>query len=142
MVIERALARGLSVLLGGALIAVLCATTSVVQAGGGAKVSELKVEVCHIPPDDPANPQSITVGARAVQSHLDHGDSLGECAGSCGPVHAACTQETAATCCTGLCSTFPGQGCCLPAGTSPCDGNDPGSCCSGACEILPVNRCL
>jgi len=38
-----------------------------------------KVLVCHLPPGNPGNPQTICVGAPAVPAHLDHGDYLGEC---------------------------------------------------------------
>ena len=38
-----------------------------------------KVVVCHIPPGNPANAHTISIGAPAVDAHLAHGDSLGEC---------------------------------------------------------------
>jgi hypothetical protein len=38
-----------------------------------------KVTVCHVPPGNPAHSFSISVSENAVQSHLDHGDFLGEC---------------------------------------------------------------
>jgi hypothetical protein len=39
-----------------------------------------KVTICHIPPGNPGNPQTITVGAPAVPAHLaEHGDSIGSC---------------------------------------------------------------
>ena len=38
-----------------------------------------KVVVCHIPPGNPANAHTITVGAPAVRAHLAHGDTLGAC---------------------------------------------------------------
>lgn len=38
-----------------------------------------KVTICHIPPGNPSNAQTITVGAAAVNAHLNHGDTLGEC---------------------------------------------------------------
>lgn len=37
------------------------------------------VTICHIPPANPSNVQTITVGAAAVNAHLNHGDTLGEC---------------------------------------------------------------
>jgi len=40
-----------------------------------------KVTICHIPPGNPSNAQTITVGAAAVNAHLNHGDTLGECEG-------------------------------------------------------------
>lgn len=45
--------------------------------GAGAE----KVTICHIPPGNPANAHTIVVGAPAVQAHLAHGDSVGECGG-------------------------------------------------------------
>lgn len=38
-----------------------------------------EVTICHIPPGNPSNAQTITVGASAVNAHLNHGDTLGEC---------------------------------------------------------------
>ncbi|HME89943.1 MAG TPA: hypothetical protein VKE49_00860 [Myxococcaceae bacterium] len=44
-----------------------------------------KVTICHIPPGNPANAHTITVGAPAVRAHLAHGDHLGACAGDVPP---------------------------------------------------------
>jgi hypothetical protein len=38
-----------------------------------------KVTICHVPPGNPANAHTITVGASAVDAHLAHGDYLGKC---------------------------------------------------------------
>lgn len=38
-----------------------------------------KQTVCHIPPGNPANAHTISVGSPAVQAHLAHGDRLGGC---------------------------------------------------------------
>lgn len=38
-----------------------------------------KVEVCHIPPDDPENAHEINVNEKALPAHLAHGDILGAC---------------------------------------------------------------
>ena len=38
-----------------------------------------KVELCHIPPDDPLNPQTICVALISVAEHLAHGDMLAAC---------------------------------------------------------------
>ena len=38
-----------------------------------------KVTICHLPPGNPANAHTISVGASAVPAHLDHGDSIGAC---------------------------------------------------------------
>ena len=50
-----------------------CAITSADDAG--------KTTICHIPPGNPNNPQTIKVGASAVNPHLAHGDYLGVCGG-------------------------------------------------------------
>ena len=38
-----------------------------------------KVTICHIPPGNPEKLHTIRVGAPAVDSHLSHGDELGDC---------------------------------------------------------------
>lgn len=38
-----------------------------------------KVTICHIPPGNEDNPQTITISENAVQAHLDHGDHEGAC---------------------------------------------------------------
>jgi len=43
------------------------------------------VTLCHVPPGNPANAHTITVGAPAVKAHLRHGDHLGACDGSSEP---------------------------------------------------------
>src|SRR5262245_38994447 len=45
--------------------------------------AEKKVTLCHLPPGNPANPQTITVAEAAVSAHLAHGDRLGACAAAC-----------------------------------------------------------
>jgi hypothetical protein len=40
---------------------------------------EEKETICHIPPGNPSNAQTIRVGASAVPAHLAHGDTLGPC---------------------------------------------------------------
>jgi hypothetical protein len=44
------------------------------------QAGSLKVTICHIPPGNPANAHTITVGIAAVPAHLAlHGDTIGEC---------------------------------------------------------------
>lgn len=43
-----------------------------------------KVIICHIPPGNPENNHAIEVSINAVNAHLAHGDSLGDCNGSDG----------------------------------------------------------
>ncbi|HNB50581.1 MAG TPA: DUF5666 domain-containing protein [Anaerolineales bacterium] len=44
-------------------------------------IGDDKVTICHIPPGNPGNAHTITVGASAVDAHLAHGDHLGPCTG-------------------------------------------------------------
>ena len=41
--------------------------------------SEQQVTICHRPPGNPQNVQTIAVGQSAVPAHLGHGDTLGAC---------------------------------------------------------------
>ncbi len=53
------------------------------QSGGNLGM----VTLCHYPPGNTGNPQTITVGAPAVSTHLMlHGDTLGACPGDNTPV--------------------------------------------------------
>jgi hypothetical protein len=58
-----------------------------------AMAEEAKVDVCHIPPGNPGNAHTITIGESAVAAHLDHGDVLGPCgsARSDSGMSSACT---------------------------------------------------
>jgi hypothetical protein len=42
--------------------------------------SAKKVTICHLPPGNPENAHTLSVGAPAVKAHLAHGDYLGACA--------------------------------------------------------------
>ncbi len=37
------------------------------------------VTICHIPPGNPDNKHTISIGQSAVKAHLGHGDTLGDC---------------------------------------------------------------
>jgi hypothetical protein len=41
-----------------------------------------KATICHIPPGNPANRKTLSVGASAVPAHLGHGDTMGPCSGA------------------------------------------------------------
>ncbi|MCH8165480.1 MAG: filamentous hemagglutinin N-terminal domain-containing protein [Planctomycetes bacterium] len=51
------------------------------SSGGPGGGGQEKVTICHIPPGNPDNAHTITVGAPAVDPHIDHhGDTVGACA--------------------------------------------------------------
>jgi hypothetical protein len=56
---------------------------------GGSPGSGHKVTICHIPPGNPGNAHTISVGAPAVPAHLAHGDHLGPC----GPGESHCGDQ-------------------------------------------------
>jgi len=45
----------------------------------GAIADEVKVDVCHVPPENPANAHTITISKDALGAHLEHGDRVGSC---------------------------------------------------------------
>ena len=56
------------------------------QASNASQQSEPgKQTICHVPPGNPGNPQTISVSTSAVATHLAHGDSLGACDTGSGP---------------------------------------------------------
>ena len=54
------------------------ATPTTIPGGGGGG-EERKITICHIPPGNPQNPQTITVGISALPAHVAHGDTVGAC---------------------------------------------------------------
>lgn len=104
----------------------------VVQAPA-AGAGTTKVTICHVPPGNPANAHTITVGAPAVKAHLAHGDTIGACGsgvdgggggggesdggsggggGGCGAIGDPCTGLD--QCCAGLA--------CVDDAANPCTG--------------------
>jgi hypothetical protein len=57
----------------------LAATPALAQSQGLGGDDRGKVTICHVPPGNPDNQHTISVGASAVAAHLAHGDYLGEC---------------------------------------------------------------
>jgi hypothetical protein len=61
------------------------------QAGGQNNVNSAGSQggdtqaVCHVPPGNPDNAHTIVISVNAVQTHLDHGDTLGPCPEEPGP---------------------------------------------------------
>ena len=58
-----------------------------------AAAEEKKVDICHIPPGSPENAHTITISENALDTHLDHGDTLG----ACGPAEGGKPDRTAKT---------------------------------------------
>ena len=40
-----------------------------------------KITICHVPPGNPSNVQTITISKKALKAHLAHGDFFGNCDG-------------------------------------------------------------
>ena len=68
--------------------------------------AQQKVTICHLPPGNPENAQTITISENALQTHLDHGDYRGEC------VYADGTDMDCITAGTYL-SVYDSQGICM-----------------------------
>lgn len=60
-----------------------------------------QVMICHRPPGNPANANTITVGAPALRAHLAHGDTVGACGSTTTPPPA----DTTAPVISGLIAT-------------------------------------
>jgi cysteine-rich repeat protein len=85
-----------------------------------------KVTVCHLPPGNLTNLQTITVGERAVPAHFAHGDTLGPCASGCIIAPTLCDDGN-------LCT----MDVCLPNGEC---ASDPVDCTDG--NICTLDLCI
>jgi hypothetical protein len=86
------------------------------------------ITICHLPPGDPANAQTLAVGSASLPAHAAHGDTLGECPGACGSDGDACGSDD--ECCGGHCD----GGICAPACGTGGDTCETGAdCCTGIC---------
>ena len=99
-----------------------------------------KVEICHIPPGNPANLNSIVVGANAVDKHLlKHGDFVGACCSMtdliCGDTGNACTTYDCAADSCNLVEVECGNIACMDlAGCDPFEG------CEYTDRVCPVGE--
>ena len=119
----------------------MCAAVSVVAFLGGVwptwtNVARAegndKVEICHFPPGNPGNYQTITISASALAAHLAHGDFPGPCFNDCRLFGSVCDDSDACT----------GDGC-NPDGTcqhsAPTDCNDSNVCTGDSCDPTTGN---
>lgn len=98
----------------------------IVFAGGS------KVDVCHIPPDDPDNFHTIRINSKALDAHMAHGDLSGACNAVCAALcddGNACTIDDTADC--------QDVGC--PADRAPTDCDDTSLCTNDSCD--PATGC-
>lgn len=58
------------------VIAILIASTTLVMAQ-----PEPKMTICHFPPGNQGNAQTITINVNAWSTHQEHGDTEGPCGG-------------------------------------------------------------
>ncbi len=92
-----------------------------------------KVEVCHIPPDNPANFHTIRVSENALSAHLAHGDLGGPCNAVCDDLcddGNACTIDHNDDCEQNGCLAIP----------APVDCSDGDLCTVDSCE--PASGCV
>ena len=68
------------------VVAILIAVLAMLGAAASIADSPGKVDVCHIPPGNPANAHTINVSVNAVPAHLAHGDTLNACGSGGGGV--------------------------------------------------------
>ena len=106
--------------------------------GGGALASsalagEAKVQVCHRPPGNPNNYQTITIGASALPAHLAHGDLPGACLNLCAEL---CNDGDLCTHDSGIPNPATGRCDCT---STPVDCNDSNVCTTDSCD--PATGC-
>jgi len=127
-------------------LAVLALSVTTTRAG--------VVCICHHPPGNPGNAQTICIGASAVRAHLKHGDTMGECPVPCDSAddcHAGQFCKRADGVCaedaSGICTNRPAT---CPATIAPvcgCDGTTYDNSClaaaagatvshTGTCEVV------
>jgi hypothetical protein len=99
---------------------------SLMLAGLSSAGTNDKVTICHFPPGNPANYQTITISAAALQAHLAHGDFPGPCANDCNLFGSVCNDGNP-------CNTDT----CNPDGTcahTPKNCDDSNVCTTDSCD--------
>jgi hypothetical protein len=89
-----------------------------------------RVQICHIPPDDPDNFHTITVIENSLSGHLGHGDLGGACDESC---QTLCGDGNACT----IAECDPAGFGCVPNDPVDCDDQD--LCTTDTCD--PASGC-
>ncbi|MGD9491926.1 MAG: carboxypeptidase-like regulatory domain-containing protein [Bacteroidales bacterium] len=56
------------------------------QAATRSQLDQGWVTICHFPPGNPSNMQTITISINALPAHLAHGDYIGSCVGGSGSI--------------------------------------------------------
>ena len=87
----------------GVLMAVLALglfSTAIVSAKG----KQEKVEICHVPPGNPANANIIEISGNAVAAHVAHGDNAPPDLSPCGDEPEPPTPDP--ECAAASCTTF------------------------------------
>jgi len=87
-----------------------------------------KVDICHLPPDNPDNWHTITVGENALPAHLNHGDYEYSCLENCETLCSdddVCTQDVEAN---------PTECACLPEPRPTVDCDDSNECTVDSCS--------
>ncbi len=104
--------------------ATAAATFALLLAGSA---SAAQTQICHVPPGNPSNFHTITVGGKAADAHLAHGDLLGPCNDHCATLcddGNACTIDDNGTC--------EQTGCAAERPQVNCD--DGNACTADACD--------
>lgn len=86
-----------------------------------------KVEICHIPPDNPENVHTIRISGNALPDHLAHGDLVEACDSNCAILcddGNACTIDDTMDC--------EENGC--PSDREPTDCDDQNLCTNDSCD--------
>jgi cysteine-rich repeat protein len=91
----------------------------VVLAFPGAAGADEKVTLCHVPPGNPANAHTITVGEAAVRAHVAHGDQLGACPIGCSSSCGDGVVQSGEQCDDGNTNPFDGCDDCILVDTTP-----------------------
>ena len=120
----------------------------VLLLAGAATAGNNKVNVCHVPPGNPANFHTITISENALQAHLGHGDLAGECSAHCSQLcddGNACTVDACDA--SGHCAASHPPVSCDDGNLCTTDTCNPATGCSGAprtctdADLCTVNSC-